>query len=141
MALETSILKSVKKNLGLDAGYTAFDHDVITHINMSFFNLNQLGIGPAEGFMIEDDQERWIDFVDASINLSAQNALQTYIYLKVRAIFDPPGTPHHIAAIKEQIVELEHRLLTERELTKWGAPGAPGDLLFEDQVILDGGVG
>lgn len=119
MALEESILKSVKKNLGLDAGYNAFDHDVITHINTCFFSLNQLGIGPPEGFMIDDDVPVWSDFVTGALNVSGQNALKTYFYLKVRTFFDPPGTPHHIKALEDQIAELEHRLLTERELTKW----------------------
>lgn len=119
MALEESILKSVKKSLGLDPEYKAFDHDVITHINSCFFSLNQLGIGPPEGFMIEDETDRWSDFVDGDLNVSAKNALQTYFYLKVRSYFDPPGTPHHITAMNEQIAELEHRLLTERELNKW----------------------
>lgn len=121
MALEESILKDVKKNLGLDDAYKAFDHDVITHINTCFFTLNQLGIGPTEGFMIEDENVRWVDFVDGDLNMAARNALKTYFYLKVRSIFDPPGTPHHINAIKEQITELENRLLTERELVKWTA--------------------
>lgn len=122
MALEKSILTSVKKTLGFDKGYTQFDHDVITHINTCFFTLNQLGIGPPEGFAIEDDQTNWEDFVDGDINVSAMNALQTYFYLKIRSFFDPPETPHHIAALKEQIMELEYRLKTERELTKWNAP-------------------
>lgn len=122
MALEDSILKSVKKSLGLDADYTAFDHDVITHINTCFFSLNQLGIGPSDGFMIEDEEVKWSDFVDETLNKSALNALQTYFYLKVRSFFDPPGTPHHLQAIKDQIQELELRLLTERNLTRWIAP-------------------
>lgn len=125
MAAEESILKSVKKNLGLDPTYKAFDHDVMTHINTCFFTLNQLGIGPAEGFAIEGEDERWVDFTDVKLNISAQNALQTYIYLKVRSIFDPPGTPHHISAIKEQIEELEHRLKTERELNTWLPSSSP----------------
>lgn len=119
MALEQSILKSTKKNLGLDAEYGAFDHDVITHINASFFTLNQLGLGPADGFMIEDDAATWGEFLDPG---PALNAVKTYIYLKVRSFFDPPQTAHHVAAMKEQISELEHRLLTERELTQWTAP-------------------
>lgn len=122
MALEDSILKSVKKSLGLDADYTAFDHDVITHINTCFFSLNQLGIGPSDGFMIDSDEVKWSDFVDETLNKSALNALQTYFYLKVRSFFDPPGTPHHLQAIKDQIQELELRLLTERNLTRWIAP-------------------
>lgn len=122
MALEESILKDVKKNLGLDDDYKAFDHDVITHINTCFFTLNQLGIGPPEGFMIEDETVQWVDFVDGNLNMAARNALKTYFYLKVRSFFDPPETPHHINAIKDQIAELENRLLTERELVKWSTP-------------------
>lgn len=122
MALEQSILNSVKKNLGLGVDYDAFDHDVITHINTCFFTLHQLGIGPPEGFMIEDDSVEWVDFVDATLTVAAENALKTYFYLKVRSYFDPPSTPHHINAINEQITELENRLLTERELNKWTAP-------------------
>lgn len=124
MALEDSILKNVKKNLGLDAEYTAFDNDVITHINTCFFTLNQLGIGPPEGFMIEDDSVKWEDFVAGPLNIAGENALKTYFYLKVRSFFDPPGTPHHISAMNEQIQELEHRLHTERELNKWSAPSS-----------------
>jgi len=119
MAVEQSILKSTKKNLGLDENYDAFDHDVITHINSAFFTLNQLGIGPEGGFAIEGDEEEWGDFVDADLNVSAKNALKTFIYLYVRLIFDPPGTPHHIQAAKEQQTELTHRLLMERELVRW----------------------
>lgn len=121
MAREKSILLSVKKSLGFDKEYAAFDHDVITHINSAFFSLNQLGIGPPEGFAIEDEAAEWVDFVDGELNLAAHNALQTYFYYKVRMAFDPPGTPHHLTAMKDQITELENRLLIERELTKWNA--------------------
>lgn len=119
MAFEESILKSTKKVLGLDEAYHAFDLDVMTHINTSFFTLSQLGVGPPGGFMINGEEDMWADFTGGEINL---NAVKTYVYLCVRLVFDPPGTPHHITAIKEQITELEHRLLTERELVQWSAP-------------------
>lgn len=123
MALEQSILKSTKKKLGLDADYTAFDEEVTSFINSSFFSLKRIGIGPANGFEIEGDEEVWDDFVDVDmLDVSAMNALRTYIYLKVRLLFDPPGTPYHIQAIEDQIAELEHTLLTERELIKWTPP-------------------
>lgn len=116
MAFEQSILKSVKKNLGLDAAYTAFDHDVTTYINSSFFTLNQLGIGPPEGFVIDGETSFWADFTDDKLNIAAMGALVSYISLKVRIFFDPPGTPHHLKALQDQIQELEHRLLMERAL-------------------------
>jgi hypothetical protein len=119
VAVEESILKSTKKVLGLGEDYDAFDTDVIMHINTVFVTLNQLGIGPAEGFMIEDDSEEWEDFTEGVINL---NAIKTYIYLRVRLLFDPPGTSYHINAIQEQVKELEYRLKYEREVTAWQAP-------------------
>lgn len=114
MAVEVSILKSVKKKLGLDAAYRAFDEDVMTAINTAFFTLNQLGLGPAEGFMVEGDDEEWDEFTDGKINL---NAVKSYLYLCARLEFDPPGTPHHISALQDQKTELEYRLKMERELT------------------------
>lgn len=119
MAVEQSILNGTKKILGLGADYDAFDHDVITHINSAFFTLYQLGIGPEGGFAISGDEETWDDFVDSDLNVAARNALQSYIYLYVRNLFDPPGTSHHIKAVEDQKAELAHRLLTERELAKW----------------------
>lgn len=119
MALEQSILKSTKKKLGLDASYTDFDQDVIDYINSSFFRLFQLGLGPSTGFAIEDDSEEWDDFNTVGLNVSVLNAVKTYVNLKVRLQFDPPGLAHHIKAIEDQITELEHTLLTERDLAVW----------------------
>lgn len=120
MALEQSILKSTKKILGLDEGYDAFDLDVITHINSAFVVLKQLGVGPAQGFMIEDDEPVWQDFTGGENGL---NAVKTYIYMKVRLLFDPPETSAHLKALEEQITELEHRLKMEKE-ELWGPPSS-----------------
>ena len=129
MALEQSILKGTKKKLGLDENYDAFDHDVIDYINSAFFRLNQLGIGPREGFMIDSDEEEWADFDTVGLNLTVLNAVKTYINLKVRLLFDPPGTSYHINAIEEQLTELEHTLLTERDLVLWNAPPSSSPFL------------
>lgn len=117
--MEDSILISTKKILGLDESYTAFDQDVMTHINSVFLNLHQLGIGPLEGFMIEDRGDEWEDFLPAGIEL---NSVKTYVYLRVRMIFDPPTTSYHLEAAKEQIREIEWRLNTHREGTQWVLP-------------------
>lgn len=116
MAIEESILKSVKKNLGLNDSYDDFDQDVMTHINTAFFVLNQIGVGPQGGFMIEDDEPVWDDYTDGVVNL---NGVKSFIYLKVRLLFDPPGTSYHITALEDQLEELLHRLKMERELTPW----------------------
>lgn len=116
MAIGDSILKGTKKNLGLHEDLDEFDHDIITHVNTCFFTLNQLGLGPEEGFRIEDDTATWADFYDGQRNL---HAIQTYVYLRVRLLFDPPGTTYHIRAIEDQIGELVYRLQVEREVLAW----------------------
>jgi hypothetical protein len=117
--METSILTSTKKILGIPEDYTVFDLDIITHINSAFSTLTQLGVGPPEGFMIEDDSTVWIDFIVDDIQY---NAVKTYIYLRVRQLFDPPTTSYLITAFNEQIKELEWRLNVHREETGWVDP-------------------
>jgi len=104
----TSVLNDIKKLLGLDESYSAFNTDVLIHINSAFSTLHQLGVGPAEGFMIHSDSTTWSTFLTAdAIHL---NAVKTYIYLRVRLLFDPPGTAYLVNAINDQIKELEWRL-------------------------------
>ena len=105
--METSILTSIKKLLGVAEDYTEFDEDIITHINSVFLNLTQLGVGPEEGFMIEDDTAEWEDFIDYSIQLQA---VKTYMYLKVKLLFDPPLSSSVTESINRMIAELEWRL-------------------------------
>jgi hypothetical protein len=130
--MEQSILIGTKKILGLDESYTAFDHDILTHINSAFSTLNQLGVGPAVQFIIEDDTATWADFInddDAILNL-----VRSYVYLKVRLIFDPPATSYAIGALKEQIQEFEWRMNTSREDAHWVDPD-PDEVLDEEEVL------
>lgn len=104
-----SILTSIKKLLGVPENYAQFDDDIIMHINTVFLNLTQLGVGPATGFFIEDDGAVWSDFVN--INEDARlNAIKTYVYLKVKLLFDPPLSPAVIQSMNNMISELEWRL-------------------------------
>ena len=105
--METSILTSIKKMLGVAEDYTEFDEDIMTHINSVFLNLTQLGVGPEEGFMIEDDTAVWEDFIDDSIKLQA---VKTYMYLKVKLLFDPPLSSSVTESFTRMIAELEWRL-------------------------------
>ena len=110
--MEESILTSIKKLLGLSKDYKVFDTDIIIHINTVFLTLNQLGVGPVEGFSIEDDTAVWSDFIGNNEKL---NAVQTYVYLKVKLVFDPPLNSAVLEANKQTIAELEWRLNTEVE--------------------------
>ena len=105
--METSILTSIKKMLGVAEDYTEFDEDIITHINSVFLNLTQLGVGPEEGFVIEDNTAVWEDFIDNSIQLQA---VKTYMYLKVKLLFDPPLSSSVTESFTRMIAELEWRL-------------------------------
>lgn len=105
-----SILKSIKKLLGISEEETYFDTDIIMHINSVFSILHQLGVGPEKSFSIQGDTETWDDFIEDNTNF---NDVRTYIYLKVRLIFDPPSSSAVMSAIERQISELEWRLSAE----------------------------
>lgn len=117
--MEDSILISTKKILGIPDDYTVFDPDIITHINTAFSTLTQLGVGPAEGFMIEDETQDWQDFLGDDLQL---NSVRTYVYLRTRQLFDPPTTSYMINAFDQQVKELEWRLNVHREETEWDDP-------------------
>ena len=102
-----SILTSIKKLLGIAEEYTQFDEDIIMHINTVFLNLTQLGVGPEEGFLIEDDVASWEDFINDNTQLQA---VKTYVYLKVKLLFDPPLSSSEIESMNRMIAELEWRL-------------------------------
>lgn len=103
-----SILTSIKKLLGIAEEYTQFDADIIMHINSVFMTLTQLGVGPSEGFYIEDESAEWMDFIP---DLNKLQAVKTYIFLKVKLVFDPASVGSStLAAYERQITELEWRL-------------------------------
>lgn len=102
-----SILTSIKKLLGIPEDYTHFDQDIIIHINSVFMVLNQLGVGPENCFFIEDDTSTWEDFLDDDTSMEA---IKTYVYLKVRVIFDPPANSTVMKSIEDAIKEYEFRL-------------------------------
>ena len=114
-----SILDSTKKILGIDSSYSAFDLDIITHINSVFTTLNQLGVGPVEGFRIEDNSSKWEDFIGTDLNL---NSVKTYVYLRVRLLFDPPTNSFLVKSLDEQIREMEWRINVHREEEAWTEP-------------------
>ena len=107
-----SILTSIKKLLGIDESYEHFDSDIVMHINTVLMTLSQIGVGPATGFMIEDENATWQDFIGTDKNLAA---VKTYVYLRVKLLFDPPTNSTHTKAIEDAIREYEWRLNVEAE--------------------------
>lgn len=120
--MERRILTSVKKTLGIAESDTSFDTDIVIHINSAFSTLWQLGAGPEAGFQIEDDTVEWEALYgdDPRFNL-----IQTYVYLSVRLVFDPPPTSFAIAAAERQLQEMAWRINMVHE----------GDLVPESEEV------
>lgn len=102
-----SILDSEKKLLGLDSSYDVFDDDLIIHINSIFGTLHQLGIGPAKQIVISDNTSTWSEYTTDETEVYE---VRTYIYLRLRLLFDPPSNSFVYSGIQEQAKELEWRL-------------------------------
>jgi hypothetical protein len=125
-----SILTSTKKILGIEEDYTAYDVDILMHINSVFSTLNQLGIGPVDGFSIEDATPTWDAFLGTDLRL---NSVKQYVYLRVRLLFDPPGTSYLVDSFEKQVRELEWRLNVVREEDAWIDPD-PETVLEDSEV-------
>lgn len=104
-----SILTSIKKLLGISEEYTEFDPDIIMCINTAITNLTEIGVGPSEGFFIEDETTTWTDFIPES-TLQKIEAVKSYIHLNVKLLFDPPISSAHIDSINKQLEKIEWRL-------------------------------
>lgn len=102
-----SILTSIKKLLGITEEYEHFDVDLIMHINSVFMILKQLGVGPPDGFSISDKSAVWSDFIGDSFDIES---VKSYMYLKVKLLFDPPLSSAAMDATNRLISELEWRL-------------------------------
>ena len=121
----SSILDDVKHTLGLLPSDHAFDSDVTLHINTVFGILHQIGVGPNEGFMITGSTETWDEFVDDP----RLNAVKSYMFLRVKLMFDPPQVGFVISSMDRQIDMLEWRLLV----------AADDQPLIEDEIVGGGG--
>lgn len=111
-----SILTSIKKLLGITEDYTIFDNDLTIHINSVFMILNQLGIGPERCYSIMDEAASWSDFLPESDQ--NHEPVKTYMYLKVKLLFDPPASSIVMESMNRIISELEWRMTTQVELDR-----------------------
>lgn len=105
--MDDSILNTIKAMLGPDSAYDVFDTDIIIHINMALSTLAQLGVGPKKGFRITGATESWSDFLGEDEDLEG---VKTYIYCKVKMLFDPPSNSFVMKSMEDTCKELEWRL-------------------------------
>lgn len=103
----SSILDSIKKPLNVPLDEPSFDSEIIMHINSTFMSLTQLGVGPKIGFYIEDKTPVWTDFVDDKFMVEP---LKTYVFIKVKLIFDPPQNTAVIEAMNSSAEQYEYRI-------------------------------
>lgn len=131
-----SILDSIKKMIGVDKDYGAFDIDLIIAINGVFTILNQLGVGPEKEFSINGPNETWLDFFGVT---DAIALVKPYMYLKCKLIFDPPATGVLHEAIERQISEFEWRLAIQADpVSKPDEPEVPEDPDAPDEPVTPG---
>lgn len=112
---DDSILTSVKKVLGIPSDYEHFDRDILLHLNTVMSILNQLGVGPEEGFIVENDSTLWSDLFDGDIDTNKMMYVKSYVCLRVRLLFDPPTSSGAIDAMERQMRELEWRITVTRD--------------------------
>lgn len=106
--VDDGILSSIKKLHGISPDDTSFDPDLIMHINSALMILNDLGVGPSTGFFIKDSSKTWYDYVP---NMVIAESIKSFVYIKVKLVFDPPASPTVIEALKSSAKEYECRIL------------------------------
>lgn len=110
--VKDSIFQSVKDYLGPSDEDTHFDGQIIEQINSAFQILHQLGIGPKEGFYIEDASTTWSEYLTNGVLL---HSIKSYIQMKVKMALDPPTSSFVLDSMKAQVQEFEWRNYTEAE--------------------------
>lgn len=132
--ITNSILLTVKKMLGISEEYHAFDLDIITNINAIFFTLNQLGVGPKYPFAITGPETQWEDFLSEQDELL--KGIQTYAYMRVRLMFDPPTNSFLVDSMQKQIEEMEWRFMTQIDYHK-NQNGSNDDSKPEEDSLVE----
>lgn len=136
--MSDSILNTVKNGLGIVPEYTAFDPVLITHINSAFDILNDVGVGPKDGFAIVDAAATWSQFLGPNEALQKRYAkIQTWMILRVRMWWDPPATSFAIAAMEKQLDEMIWRINATSLSLSYTDPVVV--ISSVDTPVLDGG--
>ena len=102
-----SILTTIKEMLGITEEYTHFDIDIIAHINTALSILSQIGVTKTKGFSIRDSWATWDSIINPGTDLEM---IKTYIFMKVKLIFDPPQSSGAVESMKQLISEFEWRI-------------------------------
>lgn len=107
---DNKILDSVKAycRISIDSEVTAYDEELIGHINTVLMMLNQMGVGPDGGFELTTGDETWDQIIPDNIKYPG---IKDYVKIKVRLLFDPEAfTPNAKESANEMLKEIEWRL-------------------------------
>lgn len=112
-----SILDSVKSYCGILPEDTSFDTDILMAINAIMLSLNQFGIGPSSIFVVNSRNQVWSDLLgDKPVG-----GVREYVNMRSRMLFDPPQNNQVMQALKDQIDELEWRLIVSVDKDEYEA--------------------
>lgn len=126
--MEQSILNSVKLSVGISIDEPSFDTEIINAVNTEFSILNDIGIGPSIGFVIEDEISEWSDYLDVEGDEEKKvwlSKVKMAVNLRTRLLFDPPRESVLLTSIQNQLAEQEWRLNANREAIEWTDPTPP----------------
>lgn len=110
--MPNSILEETKQALGLAPDYTPFDAEIIMHINSVLANANQLGIGPDAGLLVVNSSDTWDELIGTELRL---NHVKSWMFLKVKMLFDPPAVGYVLTAMEKMITEAEWRIMVAQD--------------------------
>lgn len=107
--MEDSILKSVKRILGLAADDASFDLDILTYIGDALATLDQVGIDPIE---VKDDTAKWDDM---DLTPTVLGKARAFVILQVQLLWDPPTLSFLIELKERQLAEKLTRVRIAKE--------------------------
>lgn len=129
--IKDSILHDVKQMVGQEWDDTSYDLDIMTHINSVFFDLDQIGVGPRGGYQISGPEDKWVDYVGGVKNLQA---VKSYIYIRVRLLFDPPTNSFLVTNLQQQADKMEWRLMVEVDAPVGASAEVPEDTISSSDI-------
>ena len=105
--MEGPILSSVKELLGISYEDESFDFEILMHINATLAVLFQMGVEEAGDTPVIDITTTWRELFGDRTDLEM---VKTYIYFKVKSMFDPPTNSAGLESLNRVMKEFEWRI-------------------------------
>ena len=103
-----SILDTIKKMLGYDVtADPQFDPTILVLINSAFSELSEIGVLSDSSYRVTSRVNTWSEAFGGRTDV---DMIQTFVYLYVRIIFDPPSSSFVLNALNEEKKRIEWRI-------------------------------